>query len=574
VGTVVQAYNGYADVARALLTAAVLALVLGLHPRAEAAASPNAVARENALPGTSSWLRPLDGDVQIYGSEISAAPGDLLEFHVSTPFRYRILVYRIGWYEGAGARLVACTPSCSGDEQGSVQLGADGPTAQPLHAHWPVTDVLPAGLDWTSGYYLVEAEATTGSGAGHVGTTWVIIRQAEDVLPSQILVQVPVNTWEAYNSWGGNGLYTVPRASRVSFGRPFDAEAVSPLWWEIQLVRFLEREGYDVSYQTDLDTNNDVSTLVQHRLVIVAGHDEYWTLAMRDGFDSALAAGTNLAFTGSNDAYWNIRYEDEGQTIVTYKSLYDPNPDPAQKTAMFRELGRPECLLEGVQHADIRILDNPLDYTVTAAGATDPWLAGTGLAAGDRIAGVVGREHDALAPYPGCAHPGQTVLFHYDGAGDLPADAVKYTAPSGARVFASGAQEFSWALDGWRSDGTLAPPVPVGSDRSAPADPRVQQFMRNALDDLTRPAAPVQVLRHRIGDVIHVWTGRPADVRVTARLIYRQHNADAPVLVCANRGPCLVPRATEPGTYRFIAEFVDAWGRASAPAYSSPWATP
>lgn len=556
--------------ARALLTAAVLALLLGMYAHAGAAPLPNAVARENALPGTSSWQRHLDGDILIYGSEISAAPGDVVEFHVSTQYRYRIVVYRLGWYAGAGARQVACLPSCAGDEQGRVQPGADPPTAQPLHANWPVTDVLQTGSDWTSGYYLVEAEATNGAGAGHVGTTYVIVRQAGDAPPSQILVQVPVNTWEAYNSWGGNSLYTVPRAYRVSFDRPFDAAAASPLWWEIQLVRFLEKEGYDVSYQTDLDTNNDVSTLEDHRLVIVAGHDEYWTLAMRDGFDNALASGTNLAFTGSNDAYWNIRYEDGGRTILTYKSMYDPNPDPTQKTAMFREIGRPECLLEGVQHADIRILDHPLDYTVTAAGASDPWLAGTGLAAGSTIAGVVGREHDSLAPYPGCAHPGQVVLFHYEGPGDLQADAVKYTAPSGARVFASGAQEFSWALDGWRSDDTLAPAAPVSSDRSAPADPRVQQFMRNALDDLTRPAAPVQVIRHRVGGIVHVSTGRPADARVTGRLVFRQRNGDPPILVCSH-GPCDVPVVTEPGTYRFIAEFVDEWGRESAPAYSTAW---
>ena len=208
---------------------------------------------------------------------------------------------------------------------------------------------------------------------------------------------------------------------------------------------------------------------------------------------------------------------------------------------------------------------------MTAAGASDPWLSGTGLAAGDRISGVVGREHDSLAAYPGCEHPGQTVLFHYEGAGDLPADAVKYAAPSGARVFASGAQEFSWALDGWRSDDTIAPAAPVSSDRGAPADPRVQQFMRNALDDLTRPAAPTQVVRHRTGGVIHVWTGPPTDVRVTGRLIFRERNGGAPVLVCSDRVQCLVPRVTVPGTYRFAAEFVDAWGRASAPTYSSTW---
>ena len=50
-----------------------------------------------------------------------------------------------------------------------------------------------------------------------------------------------MNTWEAYNSWGGGSLYpfTGPRMYRVSFERPFGYLAQSPFWWEIQLVRFL-----------------------------------------------------------------------------------------------------------------------------------------------------------------------------------------------------------------------------------------------------------------------------------------------------------------------------------------------
>ena len=209
---------------------------------------------------------------------------------------------------------------------------------------------------------------------------------------------------------------------------------------------------------------------------------------------------------------------------------------------------------------------------VTSAGAADPWLHGTGFHTGDRIAGVVGREHDTLTGFPGCVHPGGVTLFHYDGAGvDLNGDAVRYTAPSGARVFASGAQEFSWALDGWRSDDTLAPFVPVASDRSAPTDPRVQRFMRNALDDLTRPEAPVAVRKLSVYGGVRVRTGWPNDPRIAGRLVYRIRDGDPPVLVCHGRTPCLVPRASEPGTYRFEAEYVDVWNRTSAPTLSTPW---
>jgi N,N-dimethylformamidase beta subunit-like protein len=565
------------EMTKALLTAAGVLLSCGVLPHGAAAAPPNPIVTENAHPGTTAWQGRLVGGVELYGTEITAAPGDRIHLHVSTDHRYRIVVYRLGWYGGAGARQVACLPSCATDEQGHVQGGADPPATQPARANWPVTDVVQTGSDWTSGYYIVEAVLAGRSAVPLVGTTYFILRQPPSAQPSQILVQVPVNTWEAYNAWGGRSLYnfTMERAYRVSFQRPFDHQATTPLWWEIQLVRFLEREGYDVSYATDIDTDRAPSSLLQHRLVIVAGHDEYWTLAIRNAFESALAAGTNLAFMGSNDAYWNIKYEDGGQTIFTYKSMYDPNPDVTTKTAMFREIGRPECLLLGVQHADIRVLAHPLDYTVTSAGASDPWLAGTGFLAGDRIAGVVGREHDTLTGFPGCAKPGETVLFHYDGGGvDVNGDAVRYTAPSGARVFASGAQQFSWALDSWRSDDTIAPATPVGSDRSAPVDARVQHFMRNALDDLTRPAAPTAVRKSRVPGGVRIRVDKPIDPRVVGRLVYRIHDGDSPVLVCQGRGRCVVPRATAPGTYRFAVEYVDLWGRRSAPTYSASWTLP
>jgi len=568
---------------RAAFTAAIVVLLCGGLPPAVEAAQPQPLQTptqvENARAGTTAWQRTQYTGVQLDADQIGALPGDAVGVHVQSDYRYRLRVYRLGWYGGDGARLMACVPSCAGDEAPVAQRNDAASAGSPQRAGWTTTDIVQTAADWPSGYYLIEAELTSGSVAGRIATTYAILRQPVDQPPSQILVQVPVNTWEAYNAWAGHSLYNFSPAGasiRVSFDRPFDSQASSPLWWEIQTVRFLEREGYDVSYQTDVDTDADPGSLLRHRLVIVNGHDEYWTVAMRDGFDAAVAGGTNLAFMGSNDAYWNVRYEDDRHTILTYKSLYDPNPDTTQKTAMFREIGRPECLLLGVEHYGIiRQTVAGLDYAVTAAGAADPWVAGTGLTAGDTIAGVVGREHDTVSGYPGCQHPGEVTLFHYDGSRDgIPADATRYTAPSGARVFAAGAQEFSLALDGYRADDTTAPAIPVGTDRSAPVDPRVQQFMRNGLDDLTRPQAPPQALRVKTANGWRVRTGWPVDQRIVGRIVYRVRSDGDQVLVCSGHAPCYPPRATQPGTYRYMAEYVDAWGRSSAPAYSTSWAHP
>jgi hypothetical protein len=345
--------------------------------------------------------------------------------------------------------------------------------------------------------------------------------------------------------------------------------ANTPAWWEFQTVRFLEREGYDVSYQTDYDTHLDEASLLRHRLVIVAGHDEYWTSEIRDAFDAALAGGTNVAFMGSNDAYWRIKYEDGGRTIFGYKSLYDPAPLP-DKTALFREIGRPECMIMGVMHQFLTALPHALDYQVTAAGAQDPWLAGTGLQAGDTLAGLVGREHDVINPYPqSCFHPGLTVLFHYDGQGvDENADAVRFTMPSGARVFASGAQQFSWALDDWRSDGTTFPAPPVEPWKGVPADPRIQQFMRNALADLTRPAAPTKIAVLRRGKNVRVSVARTADSRVRGFVAAARVGTHW-VRLCHGLHVCtgVVPPRAGPLTVGVVN--VDVWRSHSAAAFSA-----
>jgi hypothetical protein len=274
---------------------------------------------------------------------------------------------------------------------------------------------------------------------------------------------------------------------------------------------------------------------------------------------------------GANTGYGQVRYEDGGRTIVAYKDAsLDPEPDPSLKTVMFRQLDptRPECMIEGVQHRWQPPHQNgPHDYTVVAP-ANDPWLANTGLTPGTVIADVVGDEWDALNPWPdACIHPGLTVLLH-NGQQNPPAgdaDAVRFTAPSGARVFASGAQRFSWGLDTF---GTGA------YGHQSPADPGLQQLVRNMLDDLTRPAAPTMVVRVRAAHGFRIRTGRNVDPRIVDRLVYRIRNADPPVLLCSGRRRCIVSPPSGSGTYTLEAMFVDAWGRASTPAYSVPLTLP
>jgi hypothetical protein len=327
-------------------------------------------------------------------------------------------------------------------------------------AGWPVTDTIEVAREAVSGYYLAQLQLTSGSQAGSVRNIPFIVRETPGT-GSLVLFQVPVNTWQAYNPWGGTCLYRHPvcgqRATEVSFDRPYGWESPQqdPLHWELPLVHYLERNGIDVSYQSDVDTNSNPSSLVQHRLVIVAGHGEYWTKVMFDGFDAARNAGTNVAFMGANAVYWQVRYGPNGRTIVAYKNSPDPNPDPALKTIRFSELQPPryECELTGVQHLGGSFSHHVDDYVVNADALGDPWFRGTGFTPGSVVRQIVSGERDDLPPgqEPGkaCGHP-MTILFQHLDSGTKALDAAKairYIAGSGARVFATGSHEFAYGLD-------------------------------------------------------------------------------------------------------------------------------
>ncbi len=380
---------------------------------------------------------------------------------------------------------------------------------------------------------------------------------------SQIRVQASVNTWEAYNAWGGMSLYTKPgtvEGSHVSFDRPYDVEHQGPANWELPAMHFLERHGYDVSYTTDVDTDSDPRSLQDHALVMTLGHDEYWTHQMRDAFEAARDAGVSLAFMGANTGYWQIRYEDGHRNLVEYRHpALDPEPDPALKTTTFRELTppRPECTLLGVAYGQ---LGDSNDFTVNSEALADPWFRDTEFTPGSTLHGLVGYEWDGVQP--GCAIPSLTVFFHSEhehGASPVEgtlwnADTVRYTASSGARVFAAASFQFSWGLD----------PLQERYDE------RLDRFMRNGLDDLTRPAAPKAVAALPRGSGVLVAVPQPTGVQVRGIVAYRHRGAGAftpggpGVAAISLRGCSAFADRPGRGVCRSAVSYVSRW-RPSAP---------
>ncbi|HZU58782.1 MAG TPA: N,N-dimethylformamidase beta subunit family domain-containing protein [Actinocrinis sp.] len=459
-------------------------------PATSAAANP--VQRENSRPGTPGWEIPANAGTVItgYASETSVTPGQSFQLHVAAPpgSRYRVFVYRLGWYQGIGGRLIACVPGCRSSHAAIAQPPPTTPDSVTglFRAPWRVTENVVIPSDAASGYYEAKLEIVSGAHAGAVGNVPLIVRQNPAAPATAVLVQVPVNTWEAYNPWGGKSLYqfnTSRHALEVSFDRPFDQSEFHDMVTRLELpwVRFLERSGIDVSYQTDIDTDTTPGSLLHHRLVFSIGHDEYWTQQMREAFDQALARAVNLMF-GSNSGEWRMRYAAGRRAIVEWRdssldSSLDPVRDPRLESGFFSSFGEPECRLMGVEHlwaAQRDLTSPPTAYTVVGP-RSDPWLAAAGLAPGDVIPGVVGYEWDSYIPDCFAGQVVRLMTTSIPGSGGVThsADMVRATAPSGGRVFAMGTMELAWALDGQ-------------GGRSA--DPRVTALVTAALRDLTRSA--------------------------------------------------------------------------------------
>jgi hypothetical protein len=464
-----------------IIAAALLAtspLFGGAPARAAANVIPrNAIVVENRHIGCRCWepLAPTGPvhAIEGYAGETSLLPGEVLHLHVRTSpsAAYQVQFFRLGFYGGKGGRIVACVPGCSKSLRGSPRpIPAPDPQTGRLALTWPATAAFRIPKTWPTGYYVAKLMLATHPSAwpvmGNSAVVPFVVREAPGGGPSKILVISDFNTEQAYNNWGGKSLYDFnsggAAATKVSFDRPYAGE----VWhYETTLLGFLEQQpGLDVSYATDVDVDQHPTELLRHKLILVVGHNEYWSGRMRDAYENARNHGVNLAFFGGNYGDWQIRYENSGRTIVEYRSAAsDPNPDPVQKTTKFGQLtpARPQCQLLGTQFSN-QVSGLPGNFRVVASALGDPWFAGTGFHAGDTFHSFAG-EGDVSAP-AGCI-PYTLTTFFTSAVRPTFAPAVRYHAPSGATVFAAGS--LALATDGLN-------------------DKRVRRFALNALASMSR----------------------------------------------------------------------------------------
>src|SRR5262249_21293208 len=122
--------------------------------------------------------------------------------------------------------------------------------------------------------------------------------------------------------------------------------------FEYPMVRFLEREGYDVTYATDIDLHSPPPTglLTNRAAFLSVGHDEYWSKPMHDNLSAARDSGKHVAFFSGNSVWWIINVLQSNRVLQTFKDQ-DPliNPWLWRNCALPTATGAPRCTDTGEQ---------------------------------------------------------------------------------------------------------------------------------------------------------------------------------------------------------------------------------
>lgn len=458
----------------------------------------NPIVAENQQDGTTDWLLfnyeqvvpgrddlwKREKGIEGYCSHATIRAGQTLQIFVSTePARpFQIDFYRMGYYGGKGGRHVLATEMRPGQTQPTP---ADGEKAL-IECRWQPSYELTIPATWLSGVYLGKLQVDEPRAEAYV------IFIVRDDRPADFLFQCSDLTWQAYNRWpawrslydfGENRWHTRP-GNDVGFDRPYGIAlnwlpvkyfpitngSGEFLLWEFPLAFWMEREGYDVSYLSNLDTHADREGLRRAKGWLSVGHDEYWTQQMYDNVSHARDHGVNLAFLSGNSV----------SGIVSLGPATDGTPQRA--FGLTRRFGAAAAQLMGSSSHGTGMGD----WTVAQP---DHWLfQGTGLRQGDAIPQLIGWEYHGP---PLGDQPGLTVLAtsptrnrdHEALRPERPHTSTIYALPKGNFVFDAGTCWWNMLL--------AAPPGFMNPPRRdfSQSDVRVQQITRNLFNGMIRGKA-------------------------------------------------------------------------------------
>jgi len=401
-----------------------------------------------------------------YADKTSVRQGDTIRFHIATsvsPFSLRIVNLANREASLMTRTLNGATRNCSG----RAAQGCDTPR----------TMTLDVPTSWPSGYYAAFFPTAFGE-----RSIIFVVRAANPSSFSDTVIISPTNTYQAFNDYGGKGLYPDDdpnRAATLTFNRPYNQEnglGRFPIWEE-PFLHWMTETGrrYEVLTDTDLETPN---ALTQYRLVVIVGQSSYWTAAARAQLEEFSRNGGHVAVFGGNSMWWQVRLADDNRTIIALKSLArrfdligDVAPELVTTNWHSAPVNRPENNILGASFRNggyANRVDIPNVYELKPLEQRIPWsvadasswvFAGTSVGNGTTFGrSTTGLEVDGVVF--NCSSSGQ--VLGPDGSDETPRNyhvaAITpasdgwgtmgyYVNPAGGVVFNAATQNWTLGLD-------------------------------------------------------------------------------------------------------------------------------
>ena len=304
---------------------------------------------------------------------------------------------------------------------------------------------------WTSGLYFARLEAPDG----RVGFAPFVVAPRR-IGVHRAAVVLPTLTWQAYNfrddddDGRADTWYAGKRLNTVRLGRAhLDRGVPYGFRFHLGFLHWLHWTNKRVDYlsQADLEEVESSTELARaYDLIVFAGHHEYVTVREYDLVEGYRDLGGNLMFLSANNYFWRVERHD----------------DVIEKSSRWRDLGRPEAALVGVQY--VAHQRTPRGPWIARKTPAQSWLfAGTGLRPGsqfarggveiDQVTRASPSEIQVVAEIPDLFGPGMTAQMAY------------YETRAGARVFAAGAFHLT---------------------RATTSDPVVRRMLENLWTRMTR----------------------------------------------------------------------------------------
>ncbi|MEQ1853838.1 MAG: N,N-dimethylformamidase beta subunit family domain-containing protein, partial [Chthoniobacteraceae bacterium] len=394
-------------------------------PDSRGATPSGIIAAENARPGSDDWqltrvrLDKQAGfrapDIEGYCSRQSVKAGEKIDIFVSTkqPARFRIEIFRTGYYGGKGARLMAQYGPFDGAPQPVPPVGVK----RLRECQWKPCVSIDIPADWVSGVYLGRLTTIPENADTPYWQSYVVFIVTDD-RKADILLQCSDNTWQAYNRWPDNySVYTDPKGNQgpwsdVSFDRPYakyaqiyeNPQSIGSGEWlcfEFPMAYWLEQQGYDVTYCGNSDMLTPDRGL-KCKAFLSVGHDEYWDIREYQSVVAMRDAGVNILFFSGNSVCWvtpmRAGFDGRPNRIMfrggPYGGDYKFAVDRERDNGPFPERGPDEGFLIGARNVDP--VNGGGDWICRKP---DHWIfEGTGMKSGDSIPGLIGWEYHGDPP--------------------------------------------------------------------------------------------------------------------------------------------------------------------------------